>query len=262
LTKVWQLLYSNESVGLKESQFYKFLATGRNCRGLLDPVLTLGIDISAWKNPPSSDPLGAETCTGNTMKSSTRSINYVAALTNPLGPKSTRCIGEEILVNAGSSYFCVSSSSETPDVPSGNCFKTYTLVCVSIDELDAAKVEVWWKVEWRRSSWLRIPIEMGVDGGLKEYWKVLDSAIQGWGDGVVVEGVVEIGDDDKVGSPDKICEDVIYSGIREVTDKDVDWLIKVVRKGVELHWRQVVMVGLAAFSIQVLMVWCLVYSMA
>jgi hypothetical protein len=219
-------------------------------------LFILDIDISPWKNPSSSDPLNIETSIGTIMKSSTRSINYIAALTNPLGPKSTKCIGEETLLNASSSSFCVYSTSETPDIPSGNCFLTHSIVCVYQDGGDV-RVGVWWKVEWRRSSWLRIPIEMGVEGGLREYWRVLDKGIREWVDRGEQEGI-------KIGegiteNVRKSSEEVVVEK-REVSDEDVEWLMRVVWKGVGVYWREVLGVGVFAFVMQLLILRVLMYS--
>jgi hypothetical protein len=217
-------------------------------------LFILDIDISPWKNPSSSDPLNIETSIGTIMKSSTRSINYIAALTNPLGPKSTKCIGEETLVNASSSSFCVYSTSETADVPSGNCFLTHSIVCVYQDG-DDVQVAVWWRVEWKRSSWLRIPIEMGVEGGLREYWRVLDKGIREWVDrrdlDVLDEGIIE--------NEKKSSEEVVVEK-REVSDEDVEWLMRVVWKGVGVYWREVLGVGVIAFVMQLLILRVLMYS--
>jgi hypothetical protein len=110
-------------------------------------------------------------------------------------------------------------------------------------------------VEWVKSSWLRIPIEMGVEGGLREYWVALEGVMR-------ASRNVDGDDAAVVEDEDKIDMGVEEEGRGDVTDQDVEWMIGVMRRGVGIHWRLILGGLVIGVGVQVLMVRWIVYRIS
>ncbi|KAJ3224499.1 hypothetical protein HK099_008367 [Clydaea vesicula] len=114
-----------------------------------------------------------------------RTFQYIAALNNPMGPKSTRLSTKETLVNKFTDdgeirHFCIKSSSQTPDVPSGTSFFTNSRVCVTEKGEGIVRFRVCCEVEFVKSSWIKMAIERAVPEGMKEYFGALISELENW----------------------------------------------------------------------------------
>ncbi|KAJ3025902.1 UNVERIFIED_CONTAM: hypothetical protein HDU68_006523 [Siphonaria sp. JEL0065] len=112
---------------------------------------------------------------------------YVTPLTNPMGPKSTRCFVNEVVavggtetIKQGGECFCILQSSATPDVPSGNCFLTRVRICWTRSGVDGAdvRVEVGCEAEFVKSSWIQGIIQGAVIDGMKTYYKEFDTFLR------------------------------------------------------------------------------------
>ncbi|KAL3894244.1 MAG: hypothetical protein SGCHY_005388 [Lobulomycetales sp.] len=256
LAQVWRMLFSYDAVKGPHSNFNQFLTSKRKCSE---------IDISPWENarePASSsskEPASPvyQLYSQAVTTGANRKLRYTAALTNPLGPRSTRYLGDETLRNLESGFFCVQGTSSTPDVPSGSSFRTHTLVCVNTAPPDVSPgdvhVAVYYRVEWLKSSWLKMPIEMGVESGMKEYWVDLADGIKEWrlddseaGQKPTEPAVVEDPDKDAVlptetGRIDRI-----------VDDADVEWLLRVARRALLTYRWHALMAVAFALGVQIL----------
>jgi hypothetical protein len=85
-----------------------------------------------------------------------REMSYIKPLYNPLGPKSTKClITEEVLFYDLTKSVSVLTTTNTPDVPSGNSFSIKTRTCITFAGKDEVKVYVSVLVDFTKSSWLK-----------------------------------------------------------------------------------------------------------
>ncbi|KAI8928789.1 hypothetical protein BC831DRAFT_446586 [Entophlyctis helioformis] len=98
-----------------------------------------------------------------------RRIEYVVPLTNPLGPKETRCQIHDEIVSQTSNHVCIKSVSVTPDVPSGNCFQVVSRLCITFVALNVTHIRLSCEVEFLKSTWIRIAIERAAPDGIKTY---------------------------------------------------------------------------------------------
>ncbi|KAJ3192777.1 hypothetical protein HK101_005981 [Irineochytrium annulatum] len=147
LAALFNLMYS-------KTFLEEFLAT-RKCTD---------INVGAWDD-------GAESTDESKLSvGSKRKMEYVMALSNPLGPKSTRCIGNERVVVQGPSGICLEQDSTTPDVPAGNTFTTHQRVCFTRGAGGVTKLWVGCEVEFHKSTVLKT----AVPDGMKAYFKELD----------------------------------------------------------------------------------------
>ena len=85
-----------------------------------------------------------------------RSMTYIKPLYAPIGPKTTKCLVTETL-----DFFdlekavCVTASTQTPDVPSGNVFVTKTHFCFMWAANNATRAVMNYTIEWTGKSWLK-----------------------------------------------------------------------------------------------------------
>ncbi|ORY41918.1 hypothetical protein BCR33DRAFT_851940 [Rhizoclosmatium globosum] len=105
----------------------------------------------------------------------------VTPLTNPMGPKSTRCFVCEVVdVYRPDECLCIWQSTVTPDVPSGTSFFTRVRICwtrCGVDG-DGVRVEVGCEAEFVKSSWIQGIIQAAVIDGMKTYYKDFDEVVR------------------------------------------------------------------------------------
>ncbi|KAJ3413490.1 hypothetical protein HDV05_007935 [Chytridiales sp. JEL 0842] len=110
---------------------------------------------------------------------------YYLPLTNPLGPKQTRCVVKEWIeaVDYEKGVLCLKSETRNPDIFEG--FKSVLYTCVS-GTAKGVKVKVGATIEFERFSLIKGAITLGAVEGLKYMWntllvpKVLDAwAVEG-----------------------------------------------------------------------------------
>ncbi|KAI8884506.1 hypothetical protein K501DRAFT_247618 [Backusella circina FSU 941] len=121
--------------------------------------------IGSWKNDKEVDTM--------------REMSYIKPLNNPLGPKSTKClITEEVLFYDLTKSVSVLTTTNTPDVPSGNSFSVKTRTCLTFSGKDEVKVFVSVLVDFTKSSWLKSTIEKASIDGQVSYYKELDNVLR------------------------------------------------------------------------------------
>ena len=85
-----------------------------------------------------------------------RSYSYIKPLGGSIGPKQTKClINETIEAYDLEKAITITSSTQTPDVPSGNVFSTKTKYCLTWAPSNATRVQMNCMIEWTGKSWLK-----------------------------------------------------------------------------------------------------------
>lgn len=85
-----------------------------------------------------------------------RSFSYIKPLYASIGPKSTKCVVTETLDSIDlEKAVCVTQSTQTPDVPSGNVFATKTRTCLMWAPGNSTRVLMNFTIEWTGKSWLK-----------------------------------------------------------------------------------------------------------
>ncbi|KAJ3219700.1 hypothetical protein HDU67_010062 [Dinochytrium kinnereticum] len=204
--RLWELLYLTPT---PSSPFFSdFITLKRKCQNLLLTDWLNAPDASSTTKSPSnasgssSDAVLASQCTaGHTSPlspsppisaskldmvnlGSHRHVEYVVPLSNPLGPKSTRCQVRESLEHkeAGQNgpsigFVCIKQSSITPDVPSGNTFITHLKVCITRVSATEARIKASCDLEFIKSSWIQSVLKVAVPDGMRVYYRELESCL-------------------------------------------------------------------------------------
>ncbi|ODV77521.1 uncharacterized protein CANTADRAFT_55631 [Suhomyces tanzawaensis NRRL Y-17324] len=116
--------------------------------------------------------------TGLGAKNKERNYTYIKPLAGPIGPKQTKCLIEDKLVEfLPEKYILVEQVTQTPDVPSGNSFKVRTKIYLSWGPGNTTKIYVVTAVEWSGKSWIKGAIEKGSIDGQKDSMKVMVEAL-------------------------------------------------------------------------------------
>lgn len=85
-----------------------------------------------------------------------RSYSYIKPLGGSIGPKQTKClINETIEAFDLEKAITITSSTQTPDVPSGNVFSTKTKYCLTWAPANSTRVQMNCMIEWTGKSWLK-----------------------------------------------------------------------------------------------------------
>lgn len=100
--------------------------------------------------------LQMEDRTGLSEDNKTRTFSYIKPLYASIGPKSTKCIITEVLdfIDLERSI-SVTSTTQTPDVPSGNVFSTKTKSCFMWAPGNSTRMIMNCTIEWTGKSWLK-----------------------------------------------------------------------------------------------------------
>ena len=134
----------------------------------------------------------------NLTKGISRKIEYILPVSGPIGkhdslyccrirqsthrqvigPKQTKVKSYEEVVGAGQFMVCVNSTSETPDVPSGNAFNTSVRVCMSHHGPNRARLRVHARVDFNRYIFVRSVIETSIIIGIRSSWQEMDGSIR------------------------------------------------------------------------------------
>ena len=86
----------------------------------------------------------------------TRNFSYIKPLYASIGPKSTKCVVTDNLDSMDyEKAICVTQSTQTPDVPSGNVFVTKTHFCFMWAPGNATRIIIHFTIEWTGKSWLK-----------------------------------------------------------------------------------------------------------
>lgn len=93
---------------------------------------------------------------GLSENNKSRSYSYVKPLYASIGPKSTKCLVTETLDAMDlEKAVSVTSSTQTPDVPSGNVFIVKTRCCLMWASGNSTRVLMSCTIEWSGKSWLK-----------------------------------------------------------------------------------------------------------
>ena len=108
-----------------------------------------------------------------------RSYSYIKPLGASIGPKSTKCLVTEHMDSFDlEKAISVTSSTQTPDVPSGNVFVVKTKFCMMWASGNATRFVMSCSIEWSGKSWLKGPIEKGANDGQLSYGNDLVRSIK------------------------------------------------------------------------------------
>ncbi|CCF57354.1 hypothetical protein KAFR_0C03620 [Kazachstania africana CBS 2517] len=100
------------------------------------------------------------------LENPVRNYSYDKALKYPAGPKSTKCIvSDEIIQLSSRETIVVVNSTRTPDVPSGNSFTTKLKYIFRWNNENKCEFSVGFWVEWTGSSWIKSMVENGGRNG-------------------------------------------------------------------------------------------------
>ena len=111
---------------------------------------------------------------GLSTKNKERSYSYIKPLSGPIGPKQTKCLIEDKLIEYEMDKFIlVEEVTQTPDVPNGSSFKVNTRIYLSWGPNNSTKIYVVTAVEWSAKSWIRGAIEKGSIDGQKDSMKIM-----------------------------------------------------------------------------------------
>ncbi|CAN3368327.1 hypothetical protein DICA3_F16732 [Diutina catenulata] len=98
-----------------------------------------------------------------------RDFSYVKPLNGPIGPKQTKCnLHDKLLEFDPTKVIVVESTTQTPDVPSGNSFKVKSTNYLSWGPNNTTRLYMVTTVEWSGKSWIKGAIEKGSIDGQKE----------------------------------------------------------------------------------------------
>ncbi|KAJ3068962.1 hypothetical protein HDU98_007940 [Podochytrium sp. JEL0797] len=153
----------------------RFLAT-RGVKGFKSSGWKVSTDLEAFtvdtEGLTGDDEEDGHVAFSNVTKGMERRSEYVMPLTNPMGPKETRCYVREVVEFKDADGVCLVEYSVTPDVPSGRAFWTKVRKCWRRRGGGGkVGVEVGCEVEFVKSSWIQGIIQAAVMDGMKTYYK-------------------------------------------------------------------------------------------
>ncbi|KAG0668245.1 hypothetical protein C6P45_004898 [Maudiozyma exigua] len=103
----------------------------------------------------------------NNSGQKTREYSYQKQLHFPVGPSTTQCNVEEmILHNDVNDYVELINTTRTPNVPSGTNFSTKTRYIIQWHDTTRCKLKLSFWVEWTGSSWIKNMVESSCKSGL------------------------------------------------------------------------------------------------
>lgn len=98
-----------------------------------------------------------------------RSYSYSKPLNFSIGPKSTICeVSEEIIHYDPHNYIELISTTQTPNVPSGNAFNIKTRYLMWWTDKNKCNLQLSYWVNWTSSSWIKNMIETSCRTGVME----------------------------------------------------------------------------------------------
>ncbi|CCG21166.1 glucosyltransferase [Candida orthopsilosis Co 90-125] len=109
---------------------------------------------------------------GLTKDNKSRHYTYIKPLGGPIGPKQTKCLLDDDLIEYNpEKFYEIVQTTQTPDVPSGNSFKVKTKIFLSWAQNNQTKIWVVSSIEWSGKSWIKGAIEKGTIDGQKDSMK-------------------------------------------------------------------------------------------
>ncbi|KAI8084514.1 GRAM domain-containing protein [Halteromyces radiatus] len=108
-----------------------------------------------------------------------RKTSYIKPLNGSIGPKQTQCLQtEEVIYSNLKESVTVLTTTQTPDVPSGNSFSVKTKTCMTWAGYGRIRMLVTVLVDFTKSSWLKSTIDKASVDGQISFYKQLDTAIK------------------------------------------------------------------------------------
>lgn len=115
---------------------------------------------------------------GLSAKVKDRKYSYIKPLSGPIGPKQTKCLIEDRVINYDlEKYIQVEQVTQTPDVPSGGSFKVKTQIFLCWASNNNTRIYVVTSIEWLAKSWIKGAIEKGSIDGQKSSMKLMIEAL-------------------------------------------------------------------------------------
>lgn len=109
-----------------------------------------------------------------------RKYEYTKPINGSIGPKQTRCICTDNIEKWDlESHVSVTTSTQTPDVPSGNSFSTKTRYTIWWAGNNHTTLMLTYKMEWTGRSLVKGLIEKGTQDGQMEFAKALVEELNG-----------------------------------------------------------------------------------
>ncbi|KAF7727652.1 hypothetical protein EC973_007310 [Apophysomyces ossiformis] len=143
---------------LYNSSFYK--------KFLVDVEKSTDVSLGSWRK-------------GEGSVQHVRDVSYIKPLNNAIGPKSTKCVSTEEIVELDiANSVTVVTTTQTPDVPSGGSFSVKTRLCITWAAKGQVRVLVTVLVDFTKSSWLKSTIEKASMEGQTSFYKDLDAALR------------------------------------------------------------------------------------
>lgn len=107
-----------------------------------------------------------------------RGYTYIKALNYSVGPKSTKCVVTEKVINKDfNKTINVVVDTKTPNVPSGNSFSTKTRYQFKWASPTTCGLQISYWVEWTGSSWIKSMIESSCKSGQQEASEALEKLL-------------------------------------------------------------------------------------
>ncbi|EEB06286.1 GRAM domain-containing protein [Schizosaccharomyces japonicus yFS275] len=102
----------------------------------------------------------------------TRKLHYMKPVAPPY--RQTMCYLTDTIDHLdANSYIQISSTTSTPQVPSGKSFLVKTQYVLTWGENNTTKLSISYYIQWEKSSWLKGAIEKGANEGQIDYVKAL-----------------------------------------------------------------------------------------
>ena len=172
LDNIFKIIFNGGDDAPFSTTFTARFITSRKCKEIMVGDWKSGEQVLEPDSIPKKTPSFNDDIVGKT-----RSMEYIMALSNPLGPKQTKCVLTESIISLDpETHICIETITRNPDVPSGTCFHTVTRVCYTKCESGVRAVGSY-KVVFTKSTWLRAPVEKGAADGLKSYFIELEAAL-------------------------------------------------------------------------------------
>ncbi|KAJ3317791.1 hypothetical protein HDV06_001143 [Boothiomyces sp. JEL0866] len=117
---------------------------------------------------------------GELQEGHKRRVEYIIALSNPMGPKQTKCNLIETVLHKSENQVCIESVSQTPDVPSGNCFQAKVRICLLYQTQNSTRMLVTSTVEYLKSTWIKMILDNEVPKGVKDSFTTLARELESY----------------------------------------------------------------------------------
>lgn len=173
---LWEILFGSK---LQESDFcIRFWGQDLKYRD---------IRMTHWKT--GTEELEEEPCLSHVEKSLPledvtqghhRRLSYTVPSSNPLGPREIKTlVSNQVLFKDTQNHFiCVMQTTRTPLVPAGDCFDVKIKTCISHRGPNKTQLKVSCRVNFVKSSWIRIAIERAVPDTLRDYYGKLRDSLE------------------------------------------------------------------------------------